>query len=54
MAYGELNVLMAVMFRPGGPNLQLYETNESDITQAHDYLIPLPNLKSKGFRVIVK
>ncbi|KAH7048410.1 cytochrome P450 family protein [Macrophomina phaseolina] len=54
LAYGELNVLMAVMFRPGGPNLQLYETNESDITQAHDYLIPLPNLKSKGFRVIVK
>lgn len=54
LAYGELNILMALMFRPGGPNLQLYETDESDIMQTHDFLIPLPKLESKGFRVLVK
>jgi len=40
-----------MLFRPGGPSLRLYETDESDVKQAHDFLIPLPKLDTKGVRV---
>lgn len=49
----ELNKTLSTVFRPGAPRLELFETNESDIVQAHDYIIPLPNLDSKGLRVKV-
>jgi hypothetical protein len=49
----ELNMTIAVIFRPGGPRLELFETDESDIVQEHDYLIPLPKFSSKGLRVKV-
>jgi len=53
LAHMELNRTLSAVFRPGAPQLRLYETDESDITQAHDYMIPLPNLDSKGLRVKV-
>jgi hypothetical protein len=53
LAYLELNMTIAVIFRPGGPRLELFETDESDIVQEHDYLIPLPKFSSKGLRVKV-
>lgn len=49
----ELSKTLATVFRPGAPKLELFETNESDIVQAHDYIIPLPDLDSKGLRVKV-
>ncbi|KAF1963154.1 cytochrome P450 [Byssothecium circinans] len=53
LAYLELNMTLAVIFRPGGPKLELFDTDESDIIQEHDYLIPLPKLNSKGLRIKV-
>jgi hypothetical protein len=49
----ELNMTIAVMFGPGGPKFELFETDESDIVQEHDFLLPLPKLTSKGMRVKV-
>jgi hypothetical protein len=46
-------LVLAVIFRPGGPVFDLFETDESDIIQAHDYMIPLPKLESKGVRVLI-
>lgn len=53
LAYLELNMTIAVIFRSGGPRLELFETDESDIVQEHDYLIPLPKFSSKGLRIKV-
>ena len=49
----ELYKTLSTVFRPGAPSLELFETDESDIVQAHDYIIPLPRLDSKGLRVKV-
>ncbi|KAK7911046.1 cytochrome P450 [Apiospora marii] len=54
LAMAEMNHAMAVMFRPGGPALTLYETDESDISQSVDFLMPLPKLDSRGTRVTVE
>lgn len=49
----ELYKTLSIVFRPSAPSLELFETDESDIVQAHDYIIPLPRLDSKGLRVKV-
>lgn len=33
--------------------MKLYQTDETDVIQVHDYLLPLPKLDSKGVRVVV-
>ena len=43
--------MLSALFRPGGPRIELFETEESDLVQKHDLLIPLPKLESKGLRV---
>ena len=52
LAYAELNLMLAALFRPGGPDIDLLETDETDVIQAHDFLVPLPKVETKGFRVI--
>ena len=49
-----MNILLAVLFRPNGPFLELFETDETDVIQTHDFLLPLPKLNTKGVRVTVK
>lgn len=53
LAMAEMSFAMAVLFRPGGPDISLYETDESDIAQAVDFLMPLPKLDSRGTRIMV-
>ncbi|KAL9035980.1 MAG: hypothetical protein Q9180_004564 [Flavoplaca navasiana] len=53
LAMAELYIVLAVLYRSGGAKLELFETQESDVTPAHDFLIPLPRLESKGVRVVV-
>lgn len=53
LAMAEMSLILAVLFRPDGPRLALFETDESDVKQAHDFLIPLPKLDTKGVRAIV-
>ncbi|KAF4631127.1 hypothetical protein G7Y89_g7013 [Cudoniella acicularis] len=52
LATCELNFILSALFRPGGPDFNLYETDESDVTQAHDLMLPLPKMDTKGIRVI--
>ena len=34
--------------------LELYDTDESDLILAHDFFLPSPKSESKGVRVFVK
>lgn len=52
LAYCEVNHIIAALFRPGGAEFDLYETDETDVIPAHDLIVPLPKLESKGVRVI--
>ena len=49
----ELNLTIAVLYRPNGPRFELFETDETDVIQAHDFMIPLPKISTKGVRVII-
>lgn len=48
-----MSLALAVLYRPNGPQFDLFETDESDVRQAHDFLIPLPKLDTKGIRVLI-
>ena len=52
LAYAEVTLMLAALFRPGAPKMELFETDESDVVAAHDFIVPLPRLDSKGIRVI--
>ncbi|PTB66041.1 cytochrome P450 [Trichoderma citrinoviride] len=54
LAMAEMSLILAVLYRPNGPKLELYETDESDVKQAHDFLIPLPKLTTKGVRALIR
>ncbi len=54
LACAEISLALAMLFRPGGPKFELFETDESDIRHIHDYMIPLPKLSSKGVRALVR
>ncbi|KAK8121315.1 hypothetical protein PG999_005435 [Apiospora kogelbergensis] len=54
LAMAEISLVLAVLFRPRGCKLELFETDESDVKMAHDFLLPLPKLSSRGLRVLVR
>ena len=54
LAYAELHLVLAALFRPNGPSLELFETDATDVIQAHDYFLPLPKLNTKGVRVLIR
>ncbi|KAF2708717.1 cytochrome P450 [Pleomassaria siparia CBS 279.74] len=54
LAYAEVTLLLAALFRPGAPRMELFETDETDVIAAHDYIVPLPRLDSKGVRVVIR
>lgn len=49
LAYAELYLALAGVFR--NFHFELHETDESDVTLAHDFFLPSPKLDSKGVRV---
>lgn len=53
LAQAEMSLALAVLYRPNGPKFELFDTDESDVRQAHDYLIPLPKLETKGVRILI-
>ncbi|BCR84622.1 cytochrome P450 monooxygenase Bot3 [Aspergillus chevalieri] len=53
LAWAELYLATAMVFRPGGPKLSLYDMNESDIEFARDFLTGFPKHDSRGIRVMV-
>jgi cytochrome P450 len=48
LAYAEVTLMLAALFRPGAPRMELFETDASDVVAAHDFIVPLPRLDSKG------
>ncbi|CAN8097128.1 unnamed protein product [Discula destructiva] len=53
LAMAEMSLILAVLYRPGGPEFQLYETDQSDILHTHDFLIPLPKINTLGVRALI-
>ncbi|OSS47233.1 hypothetical protein B5807_10115 [Epicoccum nigrum] len=53
LGLAELFLTLAMLFRPGGLELQLFQTDESDVVRAHDFILALPRLDTKGVRVTV-
>ena len=53
LAYAELYLTTALIFRPGGPKLSLFETDQSDIEIVRDVVIGLPKSDTRGVRVTV-
>ncbi|MDI1493376.1 MAG: hypothetical protein OHK93_005164 [Ramalina farinacea] len=53
LAYAEMYIALGILLRPGGPNMQIFETDESDVAQAVDFLMPVPKLDSRGTRVML-
>ncbi|RDW65806.1 cytochrome P450 [Aspergillus mulundensis] len=53
LAYAELYWVLAVLFRPGAPELRLFETVEEDVRHVVDLSTALPRLGSLGTRVTV-
>lgn len=49
----EINLVIASLFQNDavGMRMELFDTDESDVEQAHDFMIPMPRLDSKGVRV---
>lgn len=54
LAQAEIGLVLAVLYRPGGPQFELFETDESDVIHVHDFLIPLPKLDTKGVRILIR
>lgn len=54
LAYAEMSLALAILYRSDGPKFQLFETDESDIRHIHDYIVPLPKLNTKGVRVLIR
>lgn len=53
LAYAEMYMAIATMFRPGGPKMSLYETDDSDIEVAVDLILASPKLNGRGTRVVI-
>ncbi|RDW72538.1 uncharacterized protein DSM5745_07710 [Aspergillus mulundensis] len=45
LAYAEMYWALAVLFRPGAPRLELFETDASDVTMVLDFVLPSPKLE---------
>lgn len=57
LAYAEIFLALGALFRPvgaGGVELELFETDRSDVEVVHDFFNPSPRLDSKGVRVLVR
>ena len=52
LAWAELYIGLAHVFRR--VDLELYETGKETVEMAREYFVPLPEVGTKGVRVIVK
>ncbi|OTA98482.1 hypothetical protein M426DRAFT_258664 [Hypoxylon sp. CI-4A] len=54
LAWAELYISTAILFRPNGPKLRLYQTQESDIEIVRDYIMGFPKSGTRGLRVVAE
>ncbi|KAE8412288.1 cytochrome P450 [Aspergillus pseudocaelatus] len=53
LAMAEISLILAVLYRPNGLKLGVYETDKTDVIAVHDFMIPMPKLTSKGVRILI-
>lgn len=49
----ELNIATALLFRPGGPKMSLFETDDGDVRFVRSFVMGFPKAESRGVRVVV-
>lgn len=54
LAYAEIYLTLAMVFAPGRFNLELFETDASDVETVHDDFTPSQRRDSPGPRILVK
>ncbi|KAI1128167.1 cytochrome P450 [Nemania abortiva] len=54
LAWAEMYISTAALFRPNGPRLTLHKTDESDIKIVRDYIMGFPKPDARGVRVTVQ
>lgn len=55
LAWAELYLTVGTVFRPeGGPKLELFETDETDVLYNRDFYAAFPSPGTQGVRVMVK
>lgn len=53
LALAELHWILAVLFRPGAPKVELFETTEADVVPVRDFVGGVPDFGTNGVRVKV-
>ncbi|KAJ6151116.1 Cytochrome P450 [Penicillium chermesinum] len=53
IAWMQMYFAISQVYQPGGPAIELFESDESDIRLAHGYVFPQPRLDSPGVRIYV-
>lgn len=53
LARAQLSMVIAALFRKAGPNLKLYDTDESAVDPVYAYAMPLARNHEKGVKVVV-
>lgn len=41
------------LYRPGAPEIELFDSDETDVQLVHGYVFPQPRLDSKGVRAFI-
>ena len=54
LALAEMYWVLAVLFRPAAPELELFETVEADVVPVRDYVGGVPEFGTKGVRVRIE
>ena len=53
IALMQLYFTISQLYRPGSPELELFESDEDDVRLVHGYIFPQPRLNSPGVKVMV-
>ena len=54
IAWMQMYFAVSQMYRPGAPEIELFDTNETDVQLVHGYLFPQSRLDSKGVRAFIR
>ncbi|OAA38537.1 Cytochrome P450 [Metarhizium rileyi] len=53
IAWMQMYFCLSQLYRPSGPDIELFESDESDVRLAHGYVFPQPRMDSPGVRVLI-
>lgn len=53
IAWMQMYFTISQLYQPGGPQIELFESDETDVRLACGYVFPQPKLSSKGVKILV-